>query len=40
VLDFGGGNGVLPPTLTRLCDEVVCLDLDAAIATEIVVSST
>ena len=27
VLDFGGGNGVLTPTLARLYREVVCVDL-------------
>jgi len=32
VLDFGGGNGVLLPTLARRFDEVVCVDLDAAVA--------
>jgi len=27
VLDFGGGNGVLAPTLSKLYREVVCVDL-------------
>ena len=35
-LDFGGGNGVLLPTLSKLFDEVVCVDLNAAIAQEVV----
>ena len=36
VLDFGGGNGVLAPTLSRLYREVVCVDLRAEIAEELV----
>ena len=36
VLDFGGGNGVLLPTLSRLFDEVVCVDLNCDIAAEVV----
>jgi SAM-dependent methyltransferase len=36
VLDFGGGNGVLLPTLSPLFDEVVCVDLHAAMAREVV----
>jgi SAM-dependent methyltransferase len=34
-LDFGGGNGVLLPTLSRLYGEVVCVDLRAEMAEEI-----
>jgi len=36
VLDFGGGNGVLLPTLSKRFDEVVCIDLHADMAVEIV----
>lgn len=35
-LDFGGGNGVLLPTLSPLFDEVVCVDLHARMAREVV----
>ena len=35
VLDFGGGNGVLAPTLARLYREVVCVDLRTEMAEEI-----
>ena len=35
VLDFGGGNGVLEPTLSRLYREVVCVDLRTEMAEEI-----
>ena len=35
VLDFGGGNGVLAPTLSRLYREVVCVDLRTEMAEEI-----
>ncbi|MEX1255196.1 MAG: class I SAM-dependent methyltransferase [Dehalococcoidia bacterium] len=35
VLDFGGGNGVLMPTLSRLYDEVVCVDLRTEMAEEL-----
>lgn len=35
VLDFGGGNGVLAPTLARLYREVVCVDLRTEIAEEV-----
>ncbi|MEX2158836.1 MAG: class I SAM-dependent methyltransferase [Dehalococcoidia bacterium] len=35
VLDFGGGNGVLTPTLSRLYREVVCVDLRTEMAEEI-----
>lgn len=34
-LDFGGGNGVLTPTLSRLYREVVCVDLRTEMAEEI-----
>ncbi|MEX0786757.1 MAG: class I SAM-dependent methyltransferase [Dehalococcoidia bacterium] len=34
-LDFGGGNGVLAPTLARLYDEVVCVDLRTEMAEEL-----
>lgn len=34
VLDFGGGNGVLAPTLSRLYREVVCVDLRTEMAEE------
>jgi 2-polyprenyl-3-methyl-5-hydroxy-6-metoxy-1,4-benzoquinol methylase len=36
VLDFGGGNGVLAPTLSRLYGEVVCVDLRTEMADELV----
>ena len=36
VLDFGGGNGVLTPTLSRLYREVVCVDLRTEMAEELV----
>lgn len=36
VLDFGGGNGVLLRELSKRFDEVVCVDLDADIAREVV----
>ncbi len=36
VLDFGGGNGVLLPTLSKRFDEVVCVDLNVDIAAEVV----
>lgn len=36
VLDFGGGNGVLLPTLSPRFDEVVCVDLHARMAREVV----
>ena len=32
VLDFGGGNGVLLPTLARRFDEVICVDVHVAVA--------
>ena len=32
VLDFGGGNGVLAPTLSRLYAEAVCVDLRTEMA--------
>ncbi len=35
VLDFGGGNGVLAPTLSHLYREVVCVDLRTEMAEEI-----
>jgi SAM-dependent methyltransferase len=31
-LDFGGGNGVLLPTLARRFDEVTCVDVHAGVA--------
>jgi len=34
-LDFGGGNGVLAPTLARLYREVVCVDLRTEMAEEL-----
>ena len=34
VLDFGGGNGVLGPTLSRMYREVVCVDLRTEMAEE------
>jgi SAM-dependent methyltransferase len=36
VLDFGGGNGVLLRELSKRFDEVVCVDLNADIAREVV----
>jgi SAM-dependent methyltransferase len=36
VLDFGGGNGVLMRELSKRFDEVVCIDLSADIAREVV----
>jgi 2-polyprenyl-3-methyl-5-hydroxy-6-metoxy-1,4-benzoquinol methylase len=36
VLDFGGGNGVLLRDLSKRFDEVVCVDLNADIAREVV----
>ena len=36
VLDFGGGNGVLMPTISRLYQEVTCVDLRTEMAQEIV----
>ena len=36
VLDFGGGNGVLTPTLSRLYRGVVCVDLRTEMAEELV----
>ena len=35
VLDFGGGNGVLLPTLSHLYQEVTCVDLRTEMAQEI-----
>ena len=35
VLDFGGGNGVLLPTLARRYQQVVCVDLHTEMATAI-----
>lgn len=35
-LDFGGGNGVLTPTLSRLYDEAVCVDLRTEMVEELV----
>jgi ubiquinone/menaquinone biosynthesis C-methylase UbiE len=35
VLDFGGGNGVLAPTLARLYREVVCVDLRTEMVDEL-----
>jgi 2-polyprenyl-3-methyl-5-hydroxy-6-metoxy-1,4-benzoquinol methylase len=35
VLDFGGGNGVLAPTLSRLYREVVCVDLRTEMVEEV-----
>jgi SAM-dependent methyltransferase len=34
-LDFGGGNGVLAPTLSRLYDEVFCVDLRTEMVEEL-----
>jgi SAM-dependent methyltransferase len=36
VLDFGGGNGVLLRELSHRFDEVICVDLNADIAREVV----
>jgi len=36
VLDFGGGNGVLLPTLAEMYDAVTCIDLNTDIAQEVV----
>ena len=36
MLDFGGGNGVLLRELSKRFDEVVCIDLNADIAREVV----
>jgi 2-polyprenyl-3-methyl-5-hydroxy-6-metoxy-1,4-benzoquinol methylase len=36
VLDFGGGNGILTPTLSNLYREVVCVDLHPEMAVEVV----
>ena len=36
VLDFGGGNGALAPTLSRLYREVVCVDLRTEMVEELV----
>src|SRR4051812_34522786 len=36
VLDFGGGNGILAPTLSRMYREVVCVDRSPEMAREIV----
>ena len=36
VLDFGGGNGVLLRELSKRFDEVMCIDLNADIAREVV----
>ena len=36
VLDFGGGNGVLLPTLARRYQDVTCVDLRAEIAHQVV----
>ena len=35
-MDFGGGNGVLTPTLSRLYEQVACVDLHTEMAEEIV----
>ena len=35
-LDFGGGNGVLLPTLAEMYDAVTCVDLNTDIAQEVV----
>ena len=35
-LDFGGGNGVLLPTLAGMYDAVTCIDLNTDIAQEVV----
>jgi 2-polyprenyl-3-methyl-5-hydroxy-6-metoxy-1,4-benzoquinol methylase len=36
VLDFGGGNGILTPTLSNLYREVVCVDRQPEMAEEVV----
>jgi len=36
VLDFGGGNGVLLPTLAKRYDAVTCIDLNTDVAGEVV----
>ena len=36
VLDFGGGNGVLLPTLAAGYDKVTCIDLNTDVAQEVV----
>ena len=36
VLDFGGGNGVLLPTLAGMYDTVTCVDLNTDVAEEVV----
>jgi SAM-dependent methyltransferase len=36
VLDFGGGNGVLLPTLAGMYDTVTCIDLNTDVAEEVV----
>ena len=36
VLDFGGGNGVLLPTLAGMYDTVTCIDLNTDVAQEVV----
>jgi SAM-dependent methyltransferase len=36
VLDFGGGNGVLLPTLSRRFDQVTCVDVHASVARALV----
>jgi ubiquinone/menaquinone biosynthesis C-methylase UbiE len=35
VLDFGGGNGVLLPTLAKMYDAVTCIDLNTDVAEEV-----
>ncbi|MDP9035012.1 MAG: class I SAM-dependent methyltransferase [Myxococcota bacterium] len=35
VLDFGGGNGILTPTLSNLYADVVCVDLQPEMAQEV-----
>jgi ubiquinone/menaquinone biosynthesis C-methylase UbiE len=35
-LDFGGGNGVLLPTLAKMYDTVTCIDLNTVVAEEVV----
>src|SRR5690242_19466520 len=36
VLDFGGGNGVLAPTLSRRYRQVVCVDLQSEMLRRVV----
>jgi len=36
VLDFGGGNGILTPTLSNLYGDVVCVDVQPEMADEVV----